>query len=1531
MYRTQPLIEEKDACAIIAFIDKRGNQSHANIVKTIEALCKMAHRSGDINGEGDGCGILIDIPRDIWAAKLEENGLSFHLAEARGFFVGHFYILAHAASNSAFIMNRVRELFKKYGADFLTELTQNMIPEELGPRAMQDMPIFWQIAGVMPGHDRHKAQRELFKLHMEIATHLPEVHVISLSNESVNYTLRGLPELLLRVYPDLINAGSRSAVSLGHSRYSTNTLPTVERAQPFTVLGHNGEINTIERLRSASRHLGIEPVPAGSDSQDLNRLLEGLISLYGFDPLEALELVFPPVHTIVEDYSKDLQEMYAFYRWFLGVSAQGPAAVVMRYGDTVLGSVDALGLRPLWFGESDYDYFLSSEKGVIDLEYTLNDPRPLGPGEKIAILASSGRRADVLDYDHYQERLLHLMKQHKGVLDCMKFLRGSPIFAISKENITFRAVRPYSIPVTHRTNLLASFGWHDYDINVLTRSALEGKDVIGSMGHQGPLAALMPENALPNVSDYFKEDVAVVTNPAIDREREAEHFNTSVILGNKPELRGKGLSVVHPMGFVLHKPLLMDTACLTGFLTEEDIHGLSKEMDVAVLEDMLDFFTAEGRNPTGLVVIDATHTLEEGLKQRVDAICEQVRTAVFNGAALVLLDDTNVFTGASTELRVFIDPGLLTVRVVKILEEAGLRRKCGIVLRSGAIRNLHDIMFLLGMGADALSPYLMWQETCKTIEKAGKSEMTCRKAMSNLLDVLQKGIEKVMSTMGIHELCGYGRVFSSIGLQEEFAGLFGTRAFCVSKDVGLGYDRLEKQARMRYELAVSENETKFYVDSNKNPKYGRILRSVAQGKKGYEEMAADLTELQRQDSTAIRHLLDFKLNTAVPMSSISSVDIGIGIHSMPILISAMSFGSQGENSFRTYAEAAKRVNIICINGEGGEIPDMLGHYRHNRGQQIASGRFGVFMGLLNSADYLEIKIGQGAKPGEGGHLPGAKVSEMVAKARHCKPGIALISPSNQHDIYSIEDLAQIITELKTANPFARVSVKIPVTGNVGTIAVGIAKAGADIVNLSGFEGGTGAAREHAKKYVGMCVEVGVNEAHRALVASGLRDKVEIWCDGGVRSGADVVKLILLGANRVGMGTVALMGIGCISCQRCHLDRCPKGISTQLRTKADAEARGVKGFQPRVTENEVENLSRLLLAIGDEIRMWCAKLGISRLQEAVGCTDLLIQSNHRDRLCVDSLLAPVQIDAIIEETNTTLIRRPLNYLTKLISNLAMDSIHQGVKDIYFVDDHIRSTDRAVVTYLAGDMIRHFKSDGQQETDRHVKLHLRSSVPGNGLCAFNIAGLYTLVEGGAQDGVAKGSIGGGVSVLKGMNCLGRRIDGSAGKSFGYGAIKGLFIVQNYADSRACVRMSGADVVFGARITSSIRDEGGNLFARSHLKGFAFEYMTGGRAVVLGDPGPWLCAGMTGGVVYQCLYPEFGFNRASLKRRLARGADVSIHSIDEAGLRDVTELLEQYIQRLNMSLQTDEAQAVRQLLNEAEKRFVMILPNSVKLPAQ
>jgi glutamate synthase (NADPH/NADH) large chain len=1509
-YTTRVL--ERDACAIIAFIDKRGHSTHANIVQTIDALRKMGHRSGDINGEGDGCGISTDIPREIWAKKLAAGGLSPHLAESHNFFVGHILLPHDIRNDAAALLPKIKETIAGAGAEILLETAGATKDDELGPRAREDAPLFWQIGGMMPG-EQAAASRTLFELQTTLEALFPRLHIASLSSDSAVYKVQGVPDLLPRYYPELRDESMRSVITLGHGRYSTNTLPTVERSQPFSLLGHNGEINTIERLRTVGLALGIQPVPGGSDSQDLNRIIEGLINLYGLELLEAMAAVFPVIHSEVENYPEDLRRLYDFYRWFFPCSAQGPAAVVARHRNICLGRVDALGLRPLWFGESDYSYFLSSEKGAVDLEHTMSDPRPLAPGEMIAVAASRGVRAEVLDFNECQKRLVKLMGGRSRALSYLEGFHKNQCPAADNGG---RDDADTGAPAPLSTNLLAAFGWKQYDLSIRQKVSHSGREVIGSLGHTGPLAALVPES-LPNIADYGKENVAVVTNPAIDREREAEHFSTRIILGSRPDIEGERRET--PFGLQLETPLLFDFSLLDASGDREKCRQLVVQAGSLFLEDVMAFFTGNGRDAGRVCRLDATFSPDDKLDARLQELCRQADNAIREGAVLLILDDV----GSFRDKKVYIDPALAVARLNETLVTAGLRREAGIVVRSAAIRNLHDIMFLLGLGADALAPYMIWRAACSFADE----KLSVEQIIANNLSVLQKGIEKVMSTMGIHELCGYGRIFSTIGLTRDFAALMQLPNFCESPETGLDFSLLEQLAKKRLERAAAPQDKVVYRDPARNPRVGKVLRSVAVGKKGYLEMAEDLMRLEEELPIGIRHLIRVKHTAPEKQLNMDQVDISIGPHDLPLVIAAMSFGSQGENSFRAYAEAALKANIICMNGEGGEIPDMLGRFRRNRGQQLASGRFGVFMGFINSVDYLEIKIGQGAKPGEGGHLPGTKVSEMVARARHCKEGITLISPSNHHDIYSIEDLAQIVTELKTANPEAKVSVKIPITSGVGTIAVGIAKAGADIINLSGFEGGTGAAREHSKRFVGLPAEIGISEAHKALLESCLRDSVELWVDGGMRSGTDVLKMILLGANRAGMGTVALMGIGCISCERCHLDKCPRGISTQLRTREDAEARGVKGFSPRIMEEEAENLARLLKAIGDEIRMHLAAMGEPRLQDLVGRSDLLEQCRFNDRISTADILSPP--DWVCDPDRYPMpqvTRKPLNYLTRLIADLAMERFRGGMREMRFAEENVRSTDRAVGTYLAGAIERQYGGDSPYL----ARLRLGSSVPGNGLCAFNTKNVDVVVEGGSQDGAAKGSFGGFLGVFRGKNLVGRRIDGSTGKSFAYGAIGGLLMVQNMADSRACIRMSGADVVFGGRITRKIRDEEGNIACRAHLKGFAFEYMTGGRAVVLGDPGPWICAGMTGGVIYQCLYPEFDFDKKAVERRLARGANISLKEIDGEGLIDIQRLLDRYIEELENNLQHDEAAIVKSLLQEAVNRFIMLVPKPMRPPS-
>jgi len=392
---------------------------------------------------------------------------------------------------------------------------------------------------------------------------------------------------------------------------------------------------------------------------------------------------------------------------------------------------------------------------------------------------------------------------------------------------------------------------------------------------------------------------------------------------------------------------------------------------------------------------------------------------------------------------------------------------------------------------------------------------------------------------------------------------------------------------------------------------------VASGETPYATYAEKLAAVEAEHPVSIRHALDVR-PAGLPADEASTT---AGEHSAPFYISSMSFGSQGETAYRAYAEAAKRLDILCINGEGGELPDLLGKYPKWRGQQIASGRFGVSALLANSSRYLEIKIGQGAKPGEGGHLPARKVSVKVALARNAKPGVDLISPSNNHDIYSIEDLAQVVRELKTVNPEAKVSVKVPAVPDIGIIATGIAKSGADIVTISGYDGGTGAARQHALRRAGLPVEIGVVEAHRALVANGLRDRVEIWCDGGMKSALDVVKMLCLGADRVGFGTLAMVAIGCTICRGCQLDTCHVGIATQIETSAEATERGIKRFEPQEFDRAVAQLERFFGAMREELARLVASLGLSSVRDLVGRTDLLQQARAQDRLDLAALLEP----------------------------------------------------------------------------------------------------------------------------------------------------------------------------------------------------------------------------------------------------------------------------------------------------------------------
>jgi glutamate synthase (NADPH/NADH) large chain len=1461
---------EHDACGIVACLEKDKQPTRKNIFDCVNALVTMNHRAGFINGEGDGVGIHTDIPLAIWEEKLLGAGLDPALALKDEFAVGHVFISQKANWKST--KKELQQKLVKYDLDLIFETDEVTDPSVLGPIAIQENPIFWQFATLSTKKDS-ELTKALFNCLIDFEKN-EDVHVASLSQNHVVYKVMGAGDILPRYYQDLANPLVASTMTLGHNRYSTNTLSSFFRVQPFGVLGHNGEINTISKLRDEAKMIGVPLVQGGSDSQDLSRTIETLICLNGYSLFEAMDVLFPPIINEIKAYPSHLQDLYTYLREAWGHFAQGPAGIISRYGDEAVFSVDALGLRPLWMLEIESSYLFSSEPGIIPSSEYVNDPKPLAPGEKVGFKWNGGK-LDVYGQNRYQFEVYNRLSERLSLHDAK--LRLQPP--------SFNKIITMNYPDKIHNGQYKAFGWERDHIQLIEQMAEKGAEPIRSLGHDAPLAALNPERK--NIADYIKESVAVVTNPAIDRDRETEHFSTRVIVGKRPTLFQS-----EPTATVLEltTPLLLEGKA--GFRCSESLGQPSFDQVVQHFhEQKLAAF------------ISTTFSKNEQIDKALDRLANEAVQAVKAGQTLLVLDDAQ----AHHEDSFWIDPHIVTSAIDQALVKAELRRDCTLVLRSAAIRSLHDIITVYGLGADLISPYYMFM----TVLDESITPLV------NLYSALTKGLEKVISTIGIHELRGYGRLFSSIGLHETIADVLNIVNFFGSYEIEADFEAMKLDAFSRAEDYQNENERvgkTFHL-------FPRIWKSISEvaATGDYNGYRDKISEQESENPTTIRHLIHLRKNSQ-PLPP-TDVDIRVGDHDLPFLISSMSFGSQNETAFRAYAEGADRLNMISLTGEGGEIKDMLGKYPKTRGQQIASGRFGVNAELLNSSNLLEIKIGQGAKPGEGGHLPGSKVTAKVAAARNATLGSDLISPSNNHDIYSIEDLAQMIQELKTANDQARIAVKVPVVPNIGTIAVGIAKAGADIITLSGFDGGTGAARIHALQHVGLPVEIGIKAAHNALLESGLRHKVEIWADGGMKSAMDVMKVMLLGANRVGFGTLSMLAIGCTTCRGCHLDTCHVGIATQIESEAQAKDHGLRRFVPRQLDLAVAGIMNLFTAFGTELKALSASIGVRNLQDAVGRSDLLEQVNGLNQLDLSYLLKPLEISQF---TKTEVAKAITDEQMKVAVgdeylDARVDQLHSSREFVSVTSDQRVLGSRVSCHRVRGRL------DGSYKQLPPIQLRYKEgSIPGNGLGAYNSEGIDITVSGGGQDGVGKTSFGGNIYILKSKGKNGSYFNGSVGKGFGYGAQKGLLVAQGNADARAGIRLSGADLIIGGAVKKTLPEkETGNIGSNANIKGFAFEYMTNGRGLVLGDPGPWICAGMTGGVVYIRHQPEIGLTKDAIKRRIAKGAKVSVADLNEKGKKDITELLSRYTDLLEGNGQVEEANQLRVLLTSPESHFVQILP--------
>ncbi|MBX6353690.1 MAG: alpha-hydroxy-acid oxidizing protein [Thermoflavifilum sp.] len=1502
---TTQIGREHDACGIFARIEKSGVATQKTIAAGIQALKALRHRAGYVGGEGDGCGLLLDIPRLLWQSWLSEAGLSPELAHDPRFAAGHLFL---RRGDAEMLHTKVAEVLDKAGFERLLERVHPVNSDALGPSARREDPVFLQLGLLAP----EAADVPVYKALAALES-IDGVHVVSLSRWTVVYKVVGDGDTLAAYYPDLTHPYCTSAFVLAHTRYSTNTATAFSRVQPFGLLGHNGEINTITRFYAEAGMIGIQVDPNSSDSQMVDRVLHCLTAERGWSLFEAMELIFPPIVHEIKQMAPELSDMYMFLRALWGPFSQGPAAVMARFGREAVFTVDALGLRPMWLLETDEAYHFSSEQGIVPAELWTNEPKPLAPGEKLGLtFGADGVR--LFSYPELQREVL---------------ARLSKKFRFSGEGRTLRFTGPFHAresaghPLWDKKPVLvraAAFGWREDDVRLLEHEIQTGAEQIRSLGHDQPLAALEP--GLRLIPDFLQETVAVVTNPAIDREREIEHFSTRTVLGKRPSFMGLYQDAAR---VEIQSPLLLEQLPPETEVPREDVQALAYRLGTLLYEDAL---AALHSHVHGTVEILIHRQEGESIEAALDRFRQAALEAVNAGANVIVLDDRLQFRRGP-----HVDPFLVTSAVHRALQRPAssqggehLRRRTSLVLRSAGIRNLHDIVVAIGLGADAVNPYLMWEMAAHRASLQG---------IENLYNALCKGIEKVLSTLGIHELRGYERLFSAIGLHQEVAAVLAVPNFCSGPGVGYGFAQMEEEAEKRQALYDTADE-RVMTRLRAFQLYPRIWKAagqVAQGEADYRGFVERLDQFERDNPINLKHVLRLRgldsVEPEIDEAALTEIDTSVDIHDYPIVISSMSFGSQNEVAYRAYAEAAYRLNIVGLNGEGGEIKDLLTRYPRNRGRQVASGRFGVNAELCNDVYVLEIKIGQGAKPGEGGHLPGSKVTVEVAAARNASPGVDLISPSNNHDIYSIEDLAQVIYELKQINPHAKVAVKVPVVPNIGTIAVGIVKAGADIVNLSGFDGGTGAARAHAIRHVGLPAEIGIKLAHEALCEAGLRDCVELWADGGMKSGTDVMKAILLGANRVGFGTMAMVAIGCTSCRACHKDTCHVGIATQMKDMEEALLKGVKSFTPREFDSAVEHLVRFFREIGEHVRRLTLALGAKRTQDLVGRSDLLEQFAALDRVDLSWLtrvregmlgrgsnisFRPWEEQFATDEWVEERVALATGTGTAVVAPAPVRSLAvRGAGG-----DEVMPAPRCVGTRESGERVRSRQSDGRVVVEF-------PRVAGNGFAAYHTVGMVSIAHGGAQDGVGKGAFGGRVIVLKTRGRDGVWRGGSVGKGLAYGAQRGLFIVQGNADARAGIRLSGADVIIGGEVEQPLRDDLGWIGARANIKGFAFEYMTNGRALVLGDPGPWICSGMTGGSVYLRVNPDMGLTDEALRRRIAKGAKVTLSILDAKGEADVVELLTVYQKELRRSGQHEEAKKLTPLIQHPLEHFRMVRPGT------
>ena len=1392
---------EHDACGVAMIVNIHGNKSHELVDNALRVLENMRHRGAEIGKDGDGAGIMLQIPHEFILLQ------GIPVPEKGKYGTGLVFLPKDTKEQQEILSVMIEEI-EREGLQLMHLRSVPTNPDCLGDSALSTEPDIKQL--FITGVQEDKLDtfpRTLYIIRKKIERRISnkDFYICSLSNSNIIYKGMLSSVQVRQYFPDLTNPYFTSGLALVHSRFSTNTFPTWSLAQPFRMLAHNGEINTIRGNRGwmqaresvlSSEILGdvrnISPIvqEGMSDSASLDNVLEFFV-MSGLSLPHAMSVLVPESFNDKNPISEELKAFYEYHS-ILMEPWDGPAALLFSDGRFAGGMLDRNGLRPARYTITKNDTMIvASEVGVIDFDPTIiAEKGRLQPGKILLVDTLEGK----IYYDG------EIKQQLAGEHPYRQWLSTN---RIQLEKLKSGRHVDNSVDNLIRKEIMFGFGAEDIDLTIAPM-AVNGQEPTASMGNDTPLAVLSDKPQI--LFNYFRQQFAQVTNPAIDSIREELVMSLTEYIGrvgsgilNPDETNCKMVRLPHP---ILNNTQL-DILCNIRY----------KGFNTIKLPILFEWDKNSGHNQ---------QMGGERLREAIDELCHDAERSVDEGYNYIILTDRDV-----DENHVAI-PSLLAVSAVHhYLISVGKRVQTALIVESGEIRETMHAALLLGYGASAICPYMTFAIIDQLVRNH-KIQEDYPTAEQNYIKAVKKGLFKIMAKMGISTIRSYrgAKIFESIGLSERLLkDYFGTE---VSTIGGAGLERIANDAIALHDEAYSQHtkaktflpnqgQFRWRKDGIKHAWNPQTIASLQLSTRtgNYQKFKEYSKSVDEKDAPIfIRDFMGFKRNP-ISIDEVEPVE-SIVKH---FVVGAMSFGALSKEAHEAICLAMNKLGARSNTGEGGEDSQRF-HATHDgislssKTKQVASGRFGVTTEYLVNAEEIQIKVAQGAKPGEGGQLPGFKVNEVIAKTRHSIPGISLISPPPHHDIYSIEDLAQLIFDLKNVNPGAAVSVKLVAESGVGTIAAGVAKAKADLIVISGAEGGTGASPASSMRFAGISPEIGLSETQQTLVRNGLRDTVRVQVDGQLKTGRDVVLMALLGADEYGFGTAALIVLGCVMMRKCNLNTCPMGVATQ-----NPELR--KHFIGRY-----EYLVNFFTFVAQEVREYLAEMGYKSLNDIIGHTELIETKPsvlnferllHREEGCMH-FTGDVAQPAI-----------PLSMQDDIIDKQMIPAAAVAIdrQTEVSLDYAIKNTDRAVGTMLSGVIAKKYGLEGLPTDTINVKF---KGSAGQSFGAFLVHGISFKLEGETNDYFAKGLSGGRIAILPPVRANFNAEDNIiAGNTGMYGATSGELYVNGKVGERFGVRNSGAIAV--------IEGSGDHCC----------EYMTGGRVVVLGDTGRNFAAGMSGGVAY------------------------------------------------------------------------------------